>query len=43
MIITKGEREFFPGIGEIKYEGKDSDNPLALNGMMKIKSSPERN
>lgn len=25
-----GEKEFFKGIGEIKYEGKDSDNPLAF-------------
>lgn len=25
-----GEKEFFKGIGEIKYEGKDSDNPMAF-------------
>ncbi len=25
-----GEKEFFKGIGEIKYEGKESDNPLAF-------------
>ena len=27
--LTIGNKEFFPGIGEIKYEGKDSKNPLA--------------
>lgn len=25
-----GNKEFYKGIGEIKYEGKDSDNPLAF-------------
>ncbi|WP_299484934.1 xylose isomerase [uncultured Allomuricauda sp.] len=25
-----GDKEFFKGIGEIKYEGRDSDNPLAF-------------
>lgn len=25
-----GAREFFPGIGRIPYEGRDSDNPLAF-------------
>ena len=25
-----GEREYFPGIGKIRYEGKASDNPLAF-------------
>ncbi len=30
MKITKGEREYFKGIGAVKYEGKDSDNPLAF-------------
>ena len=25
-----GEREFFPGIGKIRYEGKSSGNPLAF-------------
>ncbi|MCX2680253.1 xylose isomerase [Galbibacter sp. EGI 63066] len=29
MIIT-GNKEYFKGIGEIKYEGKESDNPLAF-------------
>ena len=24
-----GNKEFFKGIGDIKFEGKDSDNPLA--------------
>jgi len=30
MNIIKGDKEFFPGIGEIKFEGKDSDNPLSF-------------
>jgi xylose isomerase len=30
MNIIKGEKEFFPGMGEIKFEGRDSDNPLAF-------------
>ncbi|WP_149303984.1 xylose isomerase [Pareuzebyella sediminis] len=25
-----GDKEYFKGIGEIKYEGKDSDNPLSF-------------
>lgn len=25
-----GEREYFPGIGEIPFEGRESDNPLAF-------------
>ncbi|TAL49936.1 MAG: xylose isomerase [Chitinophagaceae bacterium] len=29
MSITLGNKEFFPGIGQIKYEGPESDNPLA--------------
>jgi xylose isomerase len=29
-MILLGEKEFFKGIGEIKYEGRDSDNPLAF-------------
>ena len=28
-VIT-GEKEFFKGIGQIKYEGLESDNPLAF-------------
>ncbi|RWU03983.1 xylose isomerase [Pedobacter chitinilyticus] len=28
--IVKGEREFFGGITQIKYEGLESDNPLAF-------------
>src|SRR6476661_4688688 len=28
-LVTSNSKEFFPGIGEIKYEGHDSDNPLA--------------
>ena len=29
-MAVLGEKEYFKGIGEIKYEGKDSDNPLAF-------------
>ncbi|OJY87475.1 MAG: xylose isomerase [Sphingobacteriales bacterium 40-81] len=29
MSIITGNREYFPGIGKIKYEGLQSDNPLA--------------
>jgi len=30
MSIVTGNTEYFPGIGKIAYEGKDSDNPLAF-------------
>jgi xylose isomerase len=30
MQIIMGKKEFFPGIGKIKFEGRDSDNPLAF-------------
>ncbi|MBN1388905.1 MAG: xylose isomerase [Bacteroidales bacterium] len=30
MSIITGNKEFFPGIGKIKFEGRDSDNPLAF-------------
>lgn len=30
MKATIGNKEFFPGIGEIKFEGTDSRNPLAF-------------
>ncbi|ANI88783.1 xylose isomerase [Arachidicoccus ginsenosidimutans] len=30
MAIIKGEKEYFKGIGEIKFEGRESDNPLAF-------------
>lgn len=30
MEILKGNKEYFPGIGQIKYEGPDSRNPLAF-------------
>ncbi len=30
MKLTIGDKEYFKGIGQIKYEGKDSDNPLAF-------------
>ncbi len=29
MSITTGQKEFFKGIGQIKFEGLDTDNPLA--------------
>jgi len=29
MSVLLGEKEFFKGIGQIKYEGLDSDNPLS--------------
>ena len=29
-MATLGDKEYYKGIGEIKYEGKDSDNPLAF-------------
>lgn len=28
--LTVGKKEFFPGISQIKFEGKDSKNPLAF-------------
>jgi xylose isomerase len=31
MSITLGKKEFFPGIGEIRFEGKTSKNPLAFH------------
>ena len=30
MSITIGTKEYFPGIGKIAFEGRDSDNPLAF-------------
>ncbi len=30
MEILKGSKEFFPNIGKIKFEGKESKNPLAF-------------
>ncbi|MEX0323823.1 MAG: xylose isomerase [Puniceicoccaceae bacterium] len=30
MSIVTGDKEYFPGIGKIAYEGRDSDNPLAF-------------
>ncbi len=29
MSILIGDREYFPGVGKIRYEGPESDNPLA--------------
>lgn len=30
MKVLQGDKEYFKGIGQIKYEGKESDNPLAF-------------
>ena len=30
MKVVAGSKEYFPGIGQIKFEGRDSDNPLAF-------------
>ena len=30
MKLTLGDKEYFKGIGQIKYEGKESDNPMAF-------------
>ncbi|MDR0680560.1 MAG: xylose isomerase [Dysgonamonadaceae bacterium] len=30
MEVLKGSKEFFPGIGKIKFEGRESKNPLAF-------------
>jgi xylose isomerase len=30
MKVLIGDKEYFKGIGQIKYEGKESDNPLAF-------------
>jgi xylose isomerase len=30
MAVITGQKEFFKGIGEIKYEGAETDNPLAF-------------
>lgn len=30
MSVVLGSKEFFPGIGEIKYEGRESKNPMAF-------------
>lgn len=29
-MITLGDKEYYKGIGQIKFEGKESDNPLAF-------------
>jgi xylose isomerase len=31
MSVLLGEKEYFKGIGQIKYEGPESDNPLAYH------------
>ncbi len=30
MDALLGKKEYFPGIGKVKFEGRDSDNPLAF-------------
>ena len=30
LNVLTGDREYFPGIQKIKFEGKDSDNPLSF-------------
>ena len=30
MKIVRGDKEYFKGIRQIQFEGKDSDNPLAF-------------
>lgn len=30
MKLSLGDKEYFKGVGQIKYEGKESDNPLAF-------------
>ena len=30
MSVLLGEKEYFKGLGQIKYEGLQSDNPLAF-------------
>ena len=30
MSVLIGEKEYFPGVGQIKFEGPESDNPLAF-------------
>ena len=29
-MVLLGNKEYYKGIGEIKFEGKESDNPLAF-------------
>ena len=35
MSVLIGDKEYFPGIGKIQFEGPDSDNPSPLNTTMK--------
>jgi len=30
MKLSLGDKEYFKGVGQVKYEGKESDNPLAF-------------
>ena len=36
MDYFKGEKEFFPGIGKIQFEGRESKNPLAMQEIINI-------
>ena len=30
MSVVLGDKEYFPGVNKIEYEGPDSDNPFAF-------------
>lgn len=30
MSVVLGDKEYFPGVGKIEFEGPDSDNPFAF-------------
>src|SRR5690625_7458518 len=30
MSVTLGDKEYFPGVGKIAYDGPESDNPLSF-------------
>ena len=38
MNYFKGEKEFFPGIGKIEFEGRESKNRWLFIIMMKTRS-----
>ena len=31
--VFKGDREYFPGIDQIRYEGLESDDPLVFKAL----------
>jgi xylose isomerase len=37
MKVVTGDKEFFKGIGQVKFEGVESDNPLAFRWYDEIK------